>query len=824
LTGTYLDVQRVEVNSGPQGTIRGRNASGGSINIISHPAVLGEWQANAQLTFGNYRQRAYQGMVNVPIGDHLALRVAGASTTIDPTWVNAGPIDDLPGAQDTNDYAFKAQLRFKPNSKFDVTAAGDYTLQRTVGFAGANLAGLIQNRTDNGTPLDLSDDPLAPIDPNSVKNPRRIYQRGRYPATSIEHWGTRLDATYDAGPFTVELLGSYRFLDWLTYSGANAGYFVDPNVLRQQNWDNWSGAAQQHNNSKSTLGELRIASPDNQQFVWSMGLFAFYEDQGAFLGQITGDPGGFNEFNMPHTRGSSIAAYADATFKITPAFRVLGGLRVSAEHKDRLNGIWMIGNGLPTNGLSLCAAQNAQGQCVQNGLANAGIGRYGTEGFQYKGLSRNVWDVPTDSSTKEQRVDFYLAGIKQFGVRDQTAISLCNDPPAQLQTQTNAALPPNITNPGRLTIDSKGNFHCAYGVRDSVPDNFTNVRPQNGRRNDKYVDFRIGTEYDLLKDSMLYATLASGHKAGGFNDSIPNPDAPGAFLTPDYGPETAYALEIGSKNLLADRRLRLNASAFGYLYKGLQFQTIITVGEAPPLDPITGRPAIDPTTGQPYPDNRGGAAARQNAQDVATIYGLDVDAVYSLPLGLEADLHTLLVNARFPDGTYVNDDRLGLGSVPVQVDIGGNWLPRVPPFTFNYSLSQLIYTTLGSIDWIIQGQTVGRRFFTAFNGDGTSFVKRGPGWGVNPITGMPTPIEVDTNPAYAVIANNIQRLDDRSPIYTQFNVSLGWRRPDGLLSIRGFVNNLFNVTYASNIASSAGNNTRNYNDPRMMGVRVRMDF
>jgi len=824
LNAAFLDVQRVEVNSGPQGTIRGRNATGGTINVISKPAVLGEYQASAEATFGTYRQRAFQGMVNIPFGDHVALRVAGASTSIDPTWENAGPIDHLPGAQDTNDYALKGQLRFKPDSKLDIVVAGDYTLQRGAGWTGVNLIGLITNRSNNGTPLDLSDDPLAPINPNSVDNPRRVFQRGRYPQASTEHWGTRLNATYDTGPFTIELLGSYRSQDWKLFSGSNAGFFLDPLQVSQQNWDNWSFASQQNNTSKSTVGELRFASPDNQQLVWSAGLFGFYEDQGAFLGQITGDPGGFNEFNMPHTRGSSIAAYADATFKVTPAFRVLGGIRFSTEHKDRLNGLWMIGNGLPTNGLSLCAAQNAQGQCVQNGLANAGIGRYGTEGFQYKGLDRNNFNFPGDNASKTERVDFYLAGIKQFGVRDQTAISLCNDPPAQFQTQTNPALPPNITNPGRLTIDAKGNFHCAYGVRDSVPDNFTNVRPQNGRRNDKYVDFRIGTEYDVIKDSLLYATLASGHKAGGFNDSIPNPDAPGAYLTPDYGPETAYALEIGSKNLLADHRLKLNASAFGYLYKGLQFQTIITVGEAPPLDPITGRPAIDPTTGQPFPDNRGGAAARQNAQEVATVLGFDLDADYSLPLGLEADLHLLLMDARFPDHTYVNDDRLGLGTAPAQVDIGGNWLPRVSPFTLNYALSQLIYTAAGSFDWIIQGQTVGPHFFNAFNGDGTKFEKRGPGWGVDPITGASTPLEAETNAQYAVYAGNIQRLDDKVSTFTSFNVGLGWRRPDGMLSIRGFVNNVFNVTYATNIINQAGNNIRFYNDPRMAGVRVRMDF
>ena len=572
------------------------------------------------------------------------------------------------------------------------------------------------------------------------------------------------------------------------------------------------------------MGELRFSSPDDQRVVWSLGLFGFHEDQGAFLGQITADQGGgFNEFNMPSTIGWSLAAYGDVNFKVTDNFRALAGLRITREHKDRLGGLWMIGSGLPQGGNDLCARTNAQGECVEFGLSSNDIGRYGTEGFRYKGLSRDNYNVPGPDATPTERVNFFLDGIESFGIRDQTAIALCNDPVGQTQISNDAGVGTTTINPGRLVQDENGNWRCANGVRDSVGTDFTNVRPQNGERDDTYFDFRAGLEYDLAKDNLLYATLSSGHKAGGFNDSLPDPDRPDDFITPGYGPETVYALEIGSKNLLADRRLRLNASAFAFLYDGLQFQTIITVGEAPPLNP-DGTVATDPLTGQPYPDNRGGAAARQNAQNTATAYGLDLDMVYALPAGLEVDLHALIMDARFPDGTLVNDGRLGLGNAYAQVDIGGYWLPRVSPYTLNYSLSQLIFTELGSFDWIIQGQTRGRHYMTPYNGNGTRFAPRGPSWGDDPLTAAVETIESDTNQAYGVIADNIERLDDEVPVYTAINVGLGWRRTDGLLSIRGFVNNVFNVAYATNMFSNSGNNIRWYNDPRMMGVRVRMDF
>jgi len=76
---------------------------------------------------------------------------------------------------------------------------------------------------------------------------------------------------------------------------------------------------------------------------YRVGLFGFHEDQGAFLGQITGDPdGGFNEFNMPSTIEWSVAAYGDATFKVNDNLRLLAGLRGSSATPDELVGVRVV--------------------------------------------------------------------------------------------------------------------------------------------------------------------------------------------------------------------------------------------------------------------------------------------------------------------------------------------------------------------------------------------------------------------------------------------------------------------------------------------------
>ena len=191
--------------------------------------------------------------------------------------------------------------------------------------------------------------------------------------------------------------------------------------------------------------------------------------------------------------------------------------------------------------------------------------------------------------------------------------------------------------------------------------------------------------------------------------------------------------------------------------------------------------------------------------------GLDVDATYQLPAGLEAQVHALLMDARFSDGTIVNDSRLNFGAGNASVDLGGNWLPRASPYTLNYTLSQLIFTEAGAFDWVIQGQTRATHYMTVFNGDGTRLVRPAPGFD-------------DQNPNYAQAQASVQRFTDVVPTYTVINVGAGWKHPDGRLSISGFVNNLFDIAYASPIVSTAATNIRYYNAPRVVGARVRVDW
>ncbi|MEL6875163.1 MAG: TonB-dependent receptor plug domain-containing protein, partial [Pseudomonadota bacterium] len=73
----YFDLERVEVLRGPQGTLFGRNATSGVVNVVTAKPDLGEFGASLEGEYGNFNSIKLKGMVNVPLGETLGVRVAG---------------------------------------------------------------------------------------------------------------------------------------------------------------------------------------------------------------------------------------------------------------------------------------------------------------------------------------------------------------------------------------------------------------------------------------------------------------------------------------------------------------------------------------------------------------------------------------------------------------------------------------------------------------------------------------------------------------------------------------------------------------------------
>ena len=124
------DIERVEVLRGPQGTLYGRNATGGAINIISTKPQFDGVHAKGQLSYGNYNAIRGTATLNLPVSDKLAFRFNGLFNNRDGLQKNTGLGRDF---AEINRQAFRASVRFRPVEKLTFDYAFEYTKNRDVG-------------------------------------------------------------------------------------------------------------------------------------------------------------------------------------------------------------------------------------------------------------------------------------------------------------------------------------------------------------------------------------------------------------------------------------------------------------------------------------------------------------------------------------------------------------------------------------------------------------------------------------------------------------------------------------------------------------------
>lgn len=146
LGATMFDIDRIEVLRGPQGTLYGKNTTGGAINIITKSAKLGEFSGSAAVGYGNYDRIDLNGAVNAPLGDKAAVRVAGTFTRANG-WLD----NQTPGKPDLNsvrEFAVRGSLLVEPTdgASFVLRVTHSYQNPRNYGIyaepLAANRAGL----------------------------------------------------------------------------------------------------------------------------------------------------------------------------------------------------------------------------------------------------------------------------------------------------------------------------------------------------------------------------------------------------------------------------------------------------------------------------------------------------------------------------------------------------------------------------------------------------------------------------------------------------------------------------------------------------------
>lgn len=807
----FFDIETVEVNVGPQGTIRGRNATAGSLNVKPiHPGydITDVW-VNAE--YGTYEQRVFEGGINTPgLTDNSGFRLSYFRQVSDSYYNDVSGFDiGMPEAQDNT--GLRLQYKADLTDSFMAHIQFNYNEEKGTGYTGTNYANPLGND----------------IDPESIRDPRDVYARGFEPKQDTVNKGYKFHFRNDFDSFSAEYIFGIRDLVYdyaattplspdypgilvnLTAGGSGPADDLPASVSDRplgedviplfEAVDNFS-QYRFITDSVARTHEFRVFTPEENDFFFSAGLFYFTEEQRTFLG-TTGDRSGFFqgvEFNQ-FTDTESISVYGDATWRVRDDTRLTAGVRWTDDHKDR-NGINAQFGFLLFGFDTTQPAADAFNCCV-------GV-RVGTEGFEFGGFNRQYYSADIDGNggiTKDEYIQFYLDGIQSFGARDTIDEILYamlddksifqNDPKfAQLETlyPSLGQVPCRDYDTGDDIICNEDGFYDEARSRIAalLPDGTTTtIVPQRGEIDVSFTDWRIRLEHDIDDDHLVYGLVASGHKSGGFNDTFRDSEA--FTVTPTYGTEEVLLYELGTKNEFEffDIPTRLNASLFYNDYQNQVFCTVLSVDQAEDLANTNTFDSAQPA------DASLGVNFCFNAADSA-IYGSQFEGQFDFPyeitlkwtaLWLEAEVQ----NSRLiPDSRFRSDGPNG-GQDAVLRSINGNRLPFTPKFQLNLALSQSIDLPTGTLDYLLSAGWRDEQFLTIYNSIDYRFPE--------------TPRE---------------RLNDRVEAYWNFDFGMGYSHGDTNLRVEAFINNIFNDVRPAAIIITQDDNTRFFTRPRTYGVRA----
>jgi len=553
-----VDVERVEVLRGPQGTLFGRNTIGGAISLTSK-LPDDTLHGDLRVTAGAYDRVDVRGSVNVPISDTVYGSLSAA------TFNRKGYVD-APNALsgdhlgDVNRDAFRGALRFVPNDRFEANFSADYHRARENGvphvlvnvYDGPVLA-LIGSLADPASPTFLP--PPAPLPPpNGVElhnilatvpfginggiagmpgvAPNPLFggpTLGLEDTVDVQHgdlvnysdldlssdydvWGVAGTLEYDFGMFAAKSITSYREMEAHGAFDNDAQPFVTAQVINDFDTDQFSQ-------------ELQFTGKAvNDRLNWLLGLYYF--DQNGYNPEQV-EFTGFELVSSGEVENMSAAGFGQATFDVTEQLSITAGVRYTYEQKKFIvsDECFDLPGGPQTNLDGTVITCGRVQSIIDQKYLNAGF-----LGF----INAPVFPAP--------------------GGR------LCclpiSDPNGNI-----VGLLPGLTQDLDLL------------PRGTTTRSFNDWTPQ------------ASIQYRWTEDLMTYFSYSEGFKSGGFSGRV----FPPRTGVPTFDPETATVYELGLKWTGFDNRVRFSAAGFHTDYDDLQIQ----VTDVAPVTRNAGSAEID---------------------------------------------------------------------------------------------------------------------------------------------------------------------------------------------------------------------------------------
>lgn len=362
----FLDVERIEVLRGPQGTLYGRNTSAGAIRVISRRPT-DELRLQGDLTVGDYDRRQLRALASGPIGGGVNASLALLRNKRD------GIADNVTLGTDVNDRdvtAIRGAFALDPTDAVDLTLRYDW--------------------------MDDESDPSVPTSIlNGVPDDLHRTEAGELPFSDFEAGGLSLDAGYRFGRYELRSITAYRELELeaiLDNDGRADRVLALDYTSRQDQFSQ----------------ELTLAA-DWERVVGLIGVYYFTEtndyDSVTFFGQ--NETVGFTDQET-----DSYAVFGQATWSLTDALSLTVGARYTRDEKDfsdfypELNGGTRYA--LDDDWSAFTPKVAVDYQVSDNVFLFASY----AEGYKTGGMNRSTTAVTALTPYDEESVTTYEAGVK----------------------------------------------------------------------------------------------------------------------------------------------------------------------------------------------------------------------------------------------------------------------------------------------------------------------------------------------------------------------------------------------------------------------------
>ena len=434
----FIDIERVEVLRGPQGTLFGKNTTAGAFNITTRAPGFSTG-ANFELSYGNLGFIQAKASVTGSLSKKLAARVSFTGTQRNGTFFNVHtqlPINDI------NNIGVRGQLLYSPNENVNITLIGDISDQKPTGY-GWPVAGVVTTKRSSLRQFNNIIADLGYTIPYKSPFERKLDLDTPSKADN-QLGGVSVNADIKIGRGTLTSTSAWRYWKWVPLNDRDyIGLPVFTISSGNSKHDQWSQ-------------EIRYSGKISPKLSGVVGVFGLWQDltsdpvqteeagsaQWRFAQTNTNanwkTPGLFDNFGIRTTnqiKSTSLAVFAQADWGITEKLHVLPGIRYNYDKKV-VDYSRVAYGGLQTTDAALLALKagvysnqafntdyaegNFSGQLSLQYKATKNVNAYATYSIGYKPIGVNVGGLPTANgqvlidlaNVKPEYVDH-----KEFGVK-----------------------------------------------------------------------------------------------------------------------------------------------------------------------------------------------------------------------------------------------------------------------------------------------------------------------------------------------------------------------------------------------------------------------